>query len=119
MPKPRPNHEGTRSTLNKLFEDLESLSETVRGLNNPSTPLAFSVTKATLRIAIMRGRIHRLLNPDDMLASDPTLAEVAERLAASRGRPQPWLTPDAMNAAVDLPEVIGPKEHREPGAEPV
>jgi hypothetical protein len=97
MPKPRPGHEGTRSTLNKLSEDLESLSKTVRGLNDTSTPLAFAVSKATLRIAIMRGRIYRLLNPDEMPASDqiPTLAEVADdhvKDLNNTTKASPWLT---------------------------
>jgi hypothetical protein len=38
----------------------------------------------------------------------PTLAEARKRLAAHRGRVNPWLTPEALAAAEAYPEQIGP-----------
>jgi hypothetical protein len=47
-------------------------------------------------------------------ASIPTIEEARARLKAARGRPQPWLTPEAFGAAKDVPEVIGPEKYRKP-----
>jgi hypothetical protein len=42
----------------------------------------------------------------------PTAALAEKRLAAGRGRAQPWLTSDGLAAARDVPEVMGPKTYR-------
>ncbi len=49
-----------------------------------------------------------------VVAEPPTLEEADRRLAAARGRPQPWLTPEALEAARGLPVVVGPKVYRKP-----
>ncbi len=44
----------------------------------------------------------------------PTLAEARKRLASRKGRKQPWLAPEALEAARDLPEVSGPEHYVPP-----
>ncbi len=47
-------------------------------------------------------------------AAIPSMEEARARLAAARGRPQPWLTQAAFGAADGVPEVIGPETYRKP-----
>ena len=44
----------------------------------------------------------------------PTLGEANKRLAATRGQLLPWLSPDGLEAAQGLPEVLGPETYRKP-----
>jgi hypothetical protein len=50
----------------------------------------------------------------NVVEAPPTLTEASRRLAAARGRPQPWLTSTAIEVAGGMPEVIGPKTYRKP-----
>lgn len=52
--------------------------------------------------------------PNSAAASIPTIEEARARLKAARGRPLPWLTPEAFEAAEGVPEVIGPEKYRKP-----
>ena len=49
-----------------------------------------------------------------MVAEPPSLDEADKRVAAARGRPQPWLTPEGLEAAYGVPVVVGPKVYRKP-----
>jgi hypothetical protein len=123
VPKPHPDQDAGRENLAKLSNDIDALTGLVRELAISGKPIAFAVAKLTLRIGIAKGRVYRALNPDsdDISTGDrpPTLAEAAERLAAARGRPQSWLTPEGLASARDVPEVIGPADYVKPGAESV
>lgn len=44
----------------------------------------------------------------------PTMAEARRRLAAWQSTPSPYLAPEVLEAARDLPEVIGPANYRKP-----
>ena len=111
MPKPHPYDAVSRENLTRLLENLHSLSELVQEISAPN-PLILAVARARLYITIMKGRVYRMIDAasDDMPTGDqiPAPAEALARLAAARGRPQPWLTPEGLAAAHDVPEVIGP-----------
>jgi hypothetical protein len=50
-------------------------------------------------------------------ATVPTLEEARSRLIAARGRPQPWLTPEAFEAAETCEmagPMVGPEIYRKP-----
>jgi hypothetical protein len=44
----------------------------------------------------------------------PTLAEARRRLAAWKTKPSALLTPEALDVARDLPELLGPPVYRKP-----
>lgn len=44
----------------------------------------------------------------------PTLAETRKRLAAYRGRVNPWLTPVVIESPEGLPELLGPEIYPKP-----
>jgi len=52
----------------------------------------------------------------DAAAADaiPTLDEARKRLAASRGRAKPWLSPVVIESPEDMPELLGPEVYRKP-----
>jgi hypothetical protein len=78
MPKPHPYDVPSRENLTRLAEDLGSLSRLVREIGTSTTPL-FTRAKVSLRIAIMKARIHRMIDAGqgDMPTGDhiPTPAE--------------------------------------------
>ena len=44
----------------------------------------------------------------------PTIAEARRRLAAWQNTPSPYLAPEVLEVARELPEVIGPANYRKP-----
>jgi len=48
----------------------------------------------------------------DAAEAIPTLDEARKRLAASRGRAKPWLSPVVTESPEDMPELLGPEVYR-------
>lgn len=48
----------------------------------------------------------------------PTLAEARRRLAAWQSKPPPYLAPEVLDAAPDVPELVGPATYRKPRRTP-
>jgi hypothetical protein len=50
----------------------------------------------------------------DAAEAIPTLDEARKRLAASRGRAKPWLSPVVIESPEDTAELLGPEVYRKP-----